>query len=60
VDYLDRLCGLGVAERYIELERDACIMIAAQVPHLIDSVIAKQHEDRGSSTGQSSAPLRRL
>lgn len=45
VDYLDRLRGLGVEERYIELERDAWIMVAAQVPHQIDSVIAKKHED---------------
>ncbi|MFJ2828438.1 MerR family transcriptional regulator [Streptomyces sp. NPDC087263] len=45
VDYLDRLRGLGVEERYIEMERDAWIMIAAQVPHLIDSVIAKKHEE---------------
>jgi DNA-binding transcriptional MerR regulator len=45
VGYLDRLRGLGVEERYIELERDAWIMVSAQVPHLIDSVIAKKHED---------------
>jgi DNA-binding transcriptional MerR regulator len=45
VDYLDRVRGLGVEERYIELERDAWIMVAAQVPHLIDAVIAKKHED---------------
>ncbi|KUN25485.1 MerR family transcriptional regulator [Streptomyces antibioticus] len=45
VDYLDRLRGLGVDERYIEMERDAWIMIAAQVPHSIDSVIAKKHEE---------------
>ncbi|NIK59829.1 MerR family transcriptional regulator [Kribbella shirazensis] len=44
VGYLDRLRGLGVQERYIELERDAWIMIAAQVPHLVDDVIAKKHE----------------
>ncbi|WDV52017.1 MerR family transcriptional regulator [Streptomyces coeruleorubidus] len=44
VDYLDRLRGLGVEERYIEMERDAWILIAAQVPHLIDDVIAKKHE----------------
>ncbi|GGV82532.1 MerR family transcriptional regulator [Streptomyces massasporeus] len=44
VGYLDRLRGLGVVERYIEMERDAWIMIAAQVPHLIDFVIAKKHE----------------
>ncbi|MFJ4856749.1 MerR family transcriptional regulator [Streptomyces sp. NPDC088730] len=45
VDYLDRLRGLGVEERYIGMERDAWIMIAAQVPHSIDSVIAKKHEE---------------
>ncbi|MEW1600111.1 MerR family transcriptional regulator [Streptomyces sp. NPDC093808] len=45
VDYLDRLRGLGVEERYIELERDAWIMIAAQVPHQIDALIAKKHEE---------------
>ncbi|MFJ9906178.1 MerR family transcriptional regulator [Streptomyces sp. NPDC101152] len=44
VDYLDRLRGLGVVERYIEMERDAWIMIAAQVPQQIDAVIAKKHE----------------
>jgi len=45
VGYLDRLRGLGVEERYIEMERDAWIMIAAQVPRLIDAVIAKKHEE---------------
>lgn len=45
VDYLGRLRGLGVEERYIEMERDAWIMIAAQVPHSIDSVIAKKHQE---------------
>lgn len=45
VEYVDRLRGLGVGERYLELERDAWIMIAAQVPHQIDSVIAKKHEE---------------
>lgn len=44
VKYLDRLRGLGVEERYIELERDAWIMIAAQVPDQIDFWIAKKHE----------------
>ncbi|MFI5690960.1 MerR family transcriptional regulator [Kribbella sp. NPDC051586] len=44
VDYLDRLRGLGIQERYIEMERDAWIMVAAQVPDLIDSVIAQKHE----------------
>ena len=45
VDYLDRLRSLGVEERYIELERDAWIMIAAQMPHGIDAIIAKKHEE---------------
>lgn len=45
VDYLDRLRGLGIGERYIELERDGWIMVAAQVPHLIDAMIAQKHED---------------
>lgn len=44
VDYLDRVRGLGVDERYIEMERDAWIMIAAQAPHLIEAVIAQKHE----------------
>lgn len=43
--YLDRLRGLGVDERYIQLERNAWIMIAAQVPDQIDSVIAAKHAD---------------
>jgi DNA-binding transcriptional MerR regulator len=45
VDYLDRLRGLGVDERYIELERDSWIMIAAQVPQEIDAVIAGKHAE---------------
>jgi DNA-binding transcriptional MerR regulator len=45
VTYLDRLRGLGVDERYIEMERDAWIMVAAQLPDTIDSVIAKKHEE---------------
>jgi DNA-binding transcriptional MerR regulator len=45
VDYLDRLRHLGVDERYIELERDAWIMVAAQMPQLIDAVIATKHEE---------------
>jgi len=45
VDYLDRVRGLGVDERYIEMERDAWIMVAAQMPHQIDAVMAKKHED---------------
>jgi DNA-binding transcriptional MerR regulator len=45
VDYLDRLRRLGVGEEYIAMERDSWIMIAARVPHLIDSVIARKHQD---------------
>lgn len=45
VDYLDRLRGLGAEEKYIAMERDAWIMIAARVPHLIESVIARKHQD---------------
>lgn len=43
VDYLDRLRGLGVGEAYIELERDAWIMLAAQDPQCIDFVIAEKN-----------------
>ena len=45
MDYLDRLRGLGVDERYIELERGSWIMIAAQVPDQIDAIIAAKHEE---------------
>jgi DNA-binding transcriptional MerR regulator len=45
VGYLRRLRGLGVDERYIELERDSWIMIAAQVPREIDSIIARTHQE---------------
>lgn len=45
VDYLERLRGLGVDERYIEMERDSWVMVAAQVPQLIDDVIAKKHQE---------------
>lgn len=43
VEYLDRLRGLGVGEAYIELERDAWIMLAPQIPHDIESVVAEKH-----------------
>jgi DNA-binding transcriptional MerR regulator len=43
VGYLDRLRRLGVDERYIELEGNAWIMIAAQMPDQIDSVISGKH-----------------
>jgi DNA-binding transcriptional MerR regulator len=45
VGYLDRLRSLGVTERYIELERDGWIMIAAQVPESIDEVVAQKHSE---------------
>ena len=45
VDYLNRLRSLGVDERYIELERDGWIMVAAQVPDEIDAVIAGKHKE---------------
>ena len=45
LDYLRRLRGLGLDEQYIELERDAWIMVAARAPDQIDAVIAiKQRE----------------
>ncbi|RZS33988.1 DNA-binding transcriptional MerR regulator [Herbihabitans rhizosphaerae] len=44
VGYLDRLRDLGVEERYIEMERDVWIMVAAQIPHEIDAIIADKHE----------------
>ncbi|MEU4191661.1 MerR family transcriptional regulator [Kribbella sp. NPDC026611] len=44
VDYLDRLRREGVSERYLEMERGAWIMIAAQAPEAIDAVIAAKHE----------------
>ena len=43
--YLDRLRSLGVDDRYLSLERDAWIMVAAQAPDQIDSVIAQKHAD---------------
>ena len=45
VGYLDRLGGMGVDERYIERERDAWIMVAAQVPDQIDAIIESKHRD---------------
>lgn len=45
VDYLHRLRDLGVDERYVVMERDSWIMIAAQVPQLIESVIGKKHRE---------------
>jgi DNA-binding transcriptional MerR regulator len=45
VGYLDRIRDLGVDERYVELERDAWILLAARVPDQIDAIIAQKHED---------------
>ncbi len=45
VGYLDRLRGLGVDERYIGLERDSWIMIAAQLPQRINALIAAKQSD---------------
>ena len=45
VGYLDRLRSLGVEERYLELERGAWIMIAAQSPERIDDIIAVKHAE---------------
>ena len=43
IGYLDRLRNLGVDQRYLELERDAWIMVAAQVPDQIDSMMVLKH-----------------
>jgi len=43
VTYLDRLRHLGIDERYIVMQRDAWIMVAAQMPLTIDAVIAQKH-----------------
>jgi DNA-binding transcriptional MerR regulator len=45
VDYHERLRGLGVDDRYIDLERDSWIMIAAQVPDQIDAIIASKLQE---------------
>ncbi|GAB2684082.1 MerR family transcriptional regulator [Thalassiella azotivora] len=45
VDYLDRLRGMGVDERYLALERDSWIMIAAKVPDEVDAMIATKHAE---------------
>lgn len=45
VGYLNRVRELGVDERYLQLERDAWIMIAAQVPEQIDEIIEGKHRD---------------
>ncbi len=45
VGYLDRLRDLRVDERYVTLERDSWIIIAAQLPDQIDAMIELKHRD---------------
>lgn len=45
VGYLDRLRGLGVEEAYLEKERDAWILVAAQVPDQIEEIMVGKHAD---------------
>jgi len=45
VGHLDRLRGMGVSEHYIERERDAWIMVAAQLPDRIDAMMEAKHRD---------------
>jgi DNA-binding transcriptional MerR regulator len=44
-DYLARLRQLGVDERILEMERDAWIMIAAQIPDGIDEVMRQKNAE---------------
>ena len=43
VTYLDRLRDLGLPERAIELERDAWILVAAQLPEQMPTLMAMKH-----------------
>lgn len=45
VDFLESLRTLGVDERYIELERDAWIIVAARAPGKIDELIADKQAE---------------
>ena len=45
IGYLNRLRTLGIDERYLAMERDGWIMLAAQVPTTIDSIIADKHRE---------------
>lgn len=40
VEYLDRLRQLGIPERAIEMERDAWILVAAQIPEQMPALMA--------------------
>src|SRR5690606_25944449 len=49
VEYLDRLRELDIPERAIEMERDAWILVAAQIPEQMPALMAlkrSQIEDR--------------
>jgi hypothetical protein len=53
VDYLDRLRELDIPERAIEMERDAWILVAAQIPDQMPALMAlkrAQIEDPAVST----------
>jgi DNA-binding transcriptional MerR regulator len=45
VDYLDRLRGLGMDERYIEMEQNSWIMMAAHAPDEVDSLVIQKHQE---------------
>lgn len=45
VVYLDRLRRLGVDERYVQMESDGWIMVAAQGPDEIDAIMAAKHQE---------------
>lgn len=44
VAYLDRLRALGIPEKAIEMERDAWILVAAQIPHQMPTLMAIKRE----------------
>ncbi len=44
VEYLDRLRELGIPERMIEGERDAWIIVAAQLPHRMEAFIRSKQQ----------------
>lgn len=45
VGYLDRLRALGIDERYVAMEGDAWIIIAAQMPAHVDDLIATKNRE---------------
>ena len=50
VAYLDRLRELDLPKRAIELERDAWILVAAQLPEQMPTLMAVKHAPRSTST----------